>query len=90
MKRRRLAFLIFLTLFFAYVGTFVSWWLGSPTQVRIVEGKQVRSVEFHMTSFRWHTRALWYPAFWFMQNVRGYESGGSILAYEESVYIYEK
>ena len=82
--------LILASLVLVYVGTFSYWWLTNPIEVHTVNGKNVRTVEFRMTPFRWHTRYLWIPAFWFMQNVRGYESTGLIAAYEESVYFYAK
>lgn len=73
-----------------YVGTFSFWWLGSPVKVHTTNGKEVRTVEFHMTPFRWRTQSIWIPAFWFMENVLGYESAGLIAAYEDSVYFYAK
>jgi hypothetical protein len=92
MKRRKLSLILLslLVLLFSYIGTFAWWWHNSPRRTFVMKGKQVQAVTFHMTPFRWHTRALWAPAFWFMWHVRGYQPGPAILAGEKSMYDYEK
>ena len=43
-----------------------------------------------MTPFRWHTKALWEPAFLFMEQVCGYRPVVGVAAEEESVYTYAR
>ena len=74
----------------AYVTTFSSWWLGSPARVVVVDGREVRVVEFQFNWFSTRTEALWRPAFWFMESVCGYRQQGYIAMFEESRVIYAK
>ena len=90
MTRRRLKILILLVPTLTYVGTFTVWWLGSPTEVYTENGKRVRYVNFQMTPFRWHTRPLWEPAFFFMEEVCGYRPVAMVAAEEHSIYTYAK
>lgn len=90
MKRLRIIIVVLVLLGAAYVAVFAYWWKSSPTKVRLVSGRQVRYVSFHMTSFRWNTRLLWSPAFLFIEEVCGYEQVSIIAAQHESVYTYAK
>lgn len=90
MKRIRLIIVVSLVLGFSYIGIFAHWWQSSPTKVRVVSGKQVHYVSFHMTRFRWNTRLLWLPAFLFMEKIVGYEPVSMIAACHESIYTYAK
>jgi hypothetical protein len=56
----------------------------------MIKGKQVRVVEFHYNSFFCHTETIWIPAFWFVENVCGYESGGFAAMEENSIQLYLK
>jgi len=90
MKRVRLILVVSVILGLSYIGIFAHWWQSSPTKVRVVSGKEVHYVSFHMTRFRWDTRLLWLPAFLFMEKVCGYDQVSVIAAYHESVYTYAK
>ena len=43
-----------------------------------------------MTPFRWRTRLIWVPAFWFMESVYGYGVTEGIAAGEESIYEFTR
>jgi hypothetical protein len=90
MKRTRIILVVSFVLGFSYIGIFGYWWHISPTKVRVVSGKQVHYVSFHMTRFRWNTRLLWLPAFVFMEKIVGYEQVSVIAASHESIYTYAK
>jgi hypothetical protein len=90
MKIRRLALLLLLVLPLAYIATFSAWWLTSPSETLTESGRIVRYVNFHMTPFRWHTKALWEPAFLTMEQVFGYRCVAVVAAEEDSIYTYAK
>jgi len=73
-----------------YCGVFSFWWFRSPSRQATWRGKNVRIVEFHFNSLSWRTRPFWTPAFWFVEDVCGYEQSGFIALYEQSVQIYLK
>ena len=68
-----------------YVTVFYSWWVNSPVETKIVNGRTVRTVQVRYNRFFWHTDPIWYPAFLFMEHVCGYERGGYAPMEHESV-----
>ena len=73
-----------------YVGVFASWWLQSPSRLEMWQGKQVRVVEFQFNAISWHTEPLWTPAFWFVEEICGYEPGPYAAMEELSVQFYAR
>ena len=91
MRRRRIIWLVALILCAGiYVGMFSYWWLRSPSRVETWQGRQVRVVEFQFNAVSWHTEPLWTPAFWFIEQICGYERGGYAAMEEQSVQLYAK
>jgi hypothetical protein len=74
----------------AYVGVFSWWWLRSPSRVVVLNGRQVRVVEFQFNWVSTRTEVVWTPAFWFMESVCGYREQGYIAMFDESRRVYAK
>jgi hypothetical protein len=89
MRRTAKILFVVLTLLFAYVGTFSYWWQQSPRKLRMTKGGiQVEVVEFEFNKVSWHTQMLWFPAFWSMEHVFGYQQDSLLAMEEHSVVRY--
>jgi hypothetical protein len=77
-------------LLLVYIGSFATWWMSSPAQVRVDAGRSVRHIELHMTPFRWRTLYLWLPGIWYMEHIIGYRLINERAAGSDSIYVYEK
>lgn len=72
-----------------YCATFSYWWLTSPVEeVTWKNGSRGRIVSFQYNWVSWHTQMIWIPAFWFMENVFGYERGGFAAMGHQSIMEY--
>lgn len=69
---------------------FLSWWMGSPSEVRVTSVGTTRIVQVHYNRFFWITWRLWEPAFWVVENVGGYRWYAFAPMYEQSVITYVK
>ncbi|MEQ2008369.1 MAG: hypothetical protein ABMA26_16435 [Limisphaerales bacterium] len=55
-----------------------------------MNGKPVRIIQVRYNRFFWKTDPIWFPAFFFVQHVCGYERGGYAPMEHESVVEFVK
>jgi hypothetical protein len=70
-----------------YTGTFMVYWLGSPSFTETMKENRYHTVEFHFDRLMW--LPIWWPCFAFMHSY-GYRIVMSSEAAEQSVYWFEK
>jgi hypothetical protein len=89
-RRLRILLVSILGVLLLYSAVFAFWWLRSPSRIEAYQSKQVRIVEFQFNAISCRTEPVWSPAFWFVEQVLGYERSGFAAMHDQSIQMYAK
>ncbi len=93
MRRRRLTLgicIAVLVLGCVYAAVFSVWWAKRPRESQTVDGRTVWVVEVSSDRALPGGEYLWYPAFWTVQNVFGYQPVGFAVEEDRDVGYYAR